>query len=72
MQDALERVTDGVTTIVIAHRLSTILNADCVAYIQDGEIVEYGTVKDLIGKPDGQFRALFDEQFRHADITDLV
>ena len=43
VQDALERVKEGRTTIVIAHRLSTIRNADLIIGLDHGEVVEYGT-----------------------------
>ncbi|MEY4983541.1 MAG: hypothetical protein RIR62_1807 [Pseudomonadota bacterium] len=70
VQEALETITTGVTTIVIAHRLSTILNADSICYVEDGRIIESGPLAELLAKPDGAFRALYDKQFRHSATTD--
>ena len=61
VRDALAHITQGVTTIVIAHRLSTIMNADKVCYLEAGEIVEQGSLDELLAK-DGKFRALYDLQ----------
>ncbi len=67
VRDALEAITEGVTTVVIAHRLSTVMNADCICYLEAGEVVEQGSVQELLAKKDGKFRALFNEQFGAAD-----
>jgi len=48
VQEALERVMKGRTTIVIAHRLSTIMDADVIAVMKGGQIVELGTHSDLL------------------------
>ena len=58
MQEALDRIMVGRTTVVIAHRLSTIINADIIAVIQDGKIVESGDHKTLISKEGGAYAAL--------------
>lgn len=50
VQEALERLMKGRTTIVIAHRLSTITNADRICVLRDGEIAEYGTHDELLSK----------------------
>lgn len=50
VQEALERLMKGRTTIVIAHRLSTITNADMICVLQAGKIAEYGTHDDLLAK----------------------
>ena len=63
VRDALERISSGVTTIVIAHRLTTILNADKICYLQDGTVIEEGTLTDLLAK-DGAFSKLYQGQFR--------
>jgi len=50
VQDALDRAREGRTCIVIAHRLATIVNADCIAVVNHGQIVEMGTHNELIEK----------------------
>jgi ATP-binding cassette subfamily B (MDR/TAP) protein 1 len=49
VQQALDRVSKDRTTIVIAHKLSTIRNADNIAVMADGAVVEQGTHEELIG-----------------------
>lgn len=61
--DALERITENVTTIVIAHRLSTVLKADKIFYLEGGRVVEQGTLKELL-TTDGPFRRLYETQFQ--------
>lgn len=68
VRDALETITRGVTTIVIAHRLSTVMNADQICYLEAGEIVEQGSIGDLLAA-DGKFKQLYDVQFGgHLDV----
>jgi len=62
VRDALARITEGVTTIVIAHRLSTVMNADCICYLEAGQIKEQGTIEELLAL-NGEFKALHDVQF---------
>jgi ATP-binding cassette subfamily B multidrug efflux pump len=62
VQEALERLMAGRTTLAIAHRLSTIRNADRVLVIHDGKLVEEGTVEELLVKK-GLFWALWQLQF---------
>ncbi|XP_014259486.1 ATP-binding cassette sub-family B member 10, mitochondrial isoform X2 [Cimex lectularius] len=61
VQEALERVMKGRTVLTIAHRLSTIKNADQIAVLQGGSIVELGSYDELINK-DGVFRNLIKHQ----------
>lgn len=61
VQEALERVMKGRTVLTIAHRLSTIQNADLIAVLQDGQIVEKGNYQDLISK-DGVFKEFIKHQ----------
>lgn len=65
IQDALEAMMQGRTSIVIAHRLSTILKADCILVVKDGVIAEKGTHEELLAKG-GTYRELYETQFRQA------
>lgn len=58
VQEALDRVMVGRTTIVVAHRLSTIRNADTIAVVQEGKIVETGCHEDLISNPNSVYASL--------------
>jgi ATP-binding cassette, subfamily B, bacterial len=63
IQDALEGIMAGRTSIVIAHRLSTILSADQILVIDKGRIVERGTHDELLAQ-DGLYAQLYETQFR--------
>ncbi|MGI9665572.1 MAG: ABC transporter ATP-binding protein [Acidimicrobiia bacterium] len=65
VQDALEGVMAGRTSLVIAHRLSTVLNADKIIVIDRGQVQEAGTHDELIAA-NGLYAHLFDTQFRAA------
>ncbi|XP_020702162.1 putative multidrug resistance protein [Dendrobium catenatum] len=58
VQEAFEVASFGRTTIVIAHRLSTIRNADTIAFVQAGKVVESGSHDDLISNIDGHYYSL--------------
>ncbi|GAQ79040.1 ATP binding cassette subfamily B [Klebsormidium nitens] len=58
VQDALNRVMVGRTTVVVAHRLTTIMNADKIAVVQRGAIVEEGRHGELMARPNGAYAAL--------------
>lgn len=61
VQQALEKLMVGRTTILIAHRLATVRNADTIIVLQDGEIVERGTHEDLINQK-GVYKRLIEIQ----------
>ena len=63
IQEALEALMDGRTSIVIAHRLSTILKADRILVVKDGRIAEAGTHEELLAR-NGTYRELYETQFR--------
>jgi ABC-type transport system involved in Fe-S cluster assembly fused permease/ATPase subunit len=65
IQDALDQVSRGRTTLVIAHRLSTIVNADEILVMSAGEIVERGTHAELLDQQ-GLYAGMWDRQ-READ-----
>ncbi len=58
IQQALERLMEGRTSIVIAHRLSTIRKADQIVVLKEGQIVEIGDHESLVDKPDGYYARL--------------
>ncbi len=59
--DALDRLMVGRTTLMIAHRLSTLHNADWILALNQGQLVEQGTMADLLGKG-GLYKQLYDAQ----------
>ncbi|MBR6501650.1 MAG: ATP-binding cassette domain-containing protein, partial [Firmicutes bacterium] len=63
IQQSLDELCRGRTTLVVAHRLSTIKNADEIAVISGGRIVEQGRHEDLIAK-NGVYAELYQLQFR--------
>lgn len=63
VQDALNKLMEGRTSVIIAHRLSTIRNVDCIYVIEQGKIVEYGTHRELTSKEDGAYSHLARLQF---------
>ncbi|XP_065488380.1 LOW QUALITY PROTEIN: ATP-binding cassette sub-family B member 10, mitochondrial [Caloenas nicobarica] len=62
VQEALDRLMEGRTVLIIAHRLSTIQNADFVAVLGQGKILECGKHEDLLANPNGLFRKLMQKQ----------
>jgi len=63
IQEALQRVMKGRTSLVIAHRLSTILAADVILVMEKGELVEQGTHESLLAQG-GLYASLYETQFK--------
>ncbi|MBO5293706.1 MAG: ABC transporter ATP-binding protein [Clostridia bacterium] len=66
IQEALDELCKGRTTLVVAHRLSTIKNADEIAVIAEGKIAEQGTHTELL-EINGIYAKLYSQQFREED-----
>jgi ATP-binding cassette subfamily B protein len=63
VQQALDRLMKGRTSLIIAHRLATIRPADRIFVVKEGRIVEDGTHEELLDRPDGVYRTLSELQF---------
>lgn len=68
VQKALDNLIQNKTVFVIAHRLSTINNADRIAVINEGELVELGTHDELMQIPDGYYKHLYEMQFKSNEV----
>lgn len=64
IQEALENLMQGRTTIMVAHRLSTIQHADCIMVMHKGKIREQGTHQELLSR-DGIYKKLYELQIHH-------
>lgn len=63
VQDALDKLMHGRTSVVIAHRLSTVRRADMILVLDKGRVVEAGTHEELMGKEEGLYKGLSELQF---------
>lgn len=70
VQDALERLSKGRTTLVIAHRLATIRSADKIVVMNKGQVVDHGTHAELIAKG-GLYADLYHLQFEQEKTTEV-
>ena len=69
VQKALDNLMQNKTVFVIAHRLSTINNADRIAVINEGELVELGTHSELMSISNGNYKHLYEMQFKNQEAT---
>ena len=69
VQKAMDNLMQDRTVFIIAHRLSTIKNADRIAVINEGELVELGKHEDLMQLPNGQYKALYEMQFKKQEVN---
>ena len=69
VQQAIDNLMKDKTVFVIAHRLSTIRNADKIAVINEGELVELGNHDELMSIENGQYKALYDMQFKKQEVN---
>lgn len=63
VQEALERLMEGRTSIIIAHRLATVRDVDCIYVLEGGQIVEQGSHDQLVAKEKGVYHQLAKLQF---------
>ena len=69
IQNAIDTLTQGKTSIVIAHRLATVKNADRIVVMDKGVIVEQGTHKGLLKVPNGFYAKLHEVQFSDTEMV---
>ena len=69
VQKAMDNLMKDRTVFIIAHRLSTIKNADRIAVINEGELVELGTHEELMNIENGQYKALYEMQFKKQEVS---
>ena len=69
VQKAMDNLMQNRTVFIIAHRLSTIKNADRIAVINEGRLTELGTHDELMALPDGEYKVLYDMQFKNQEVS---
>lgn len=69
VQKAMDNLMQDRTVFIIAHRLSTIKNADRIAVINEGELVELGTHEELMNIPNGHYKNLYEMQFKKQEVV---
>ena len=69
VQKAMDNLMKNRTVFIIAHRLSTIKNANRIAVINEGELVELGSHEELMQIKNGQYKALYEMQFRQQEVA---
>jgi ATP-binding cassette subfamily B (MDR/TAP) protein 1 len=73
VQAAIDKLMDSRdhTVVLIAHRLSTIRNADKIAVIASGQVIEFGSHDELMGKENGRYKRLFDSSKRDSTMDSM-
>ena len=71
VQKAMDNLMVNKTVFIIAHRLSTIKNANRIAVINEGELVELGTHDELMGIEHGEYKTLYEMQFKHQEEAEV-
>lgn len=69
VQKAIENLMINKTVIIIAHRLSTIKNVDKIAFIQEGNLAEFGTHNELMNIKNGHYKTLYNLQFKNNAVS---
>jgi len=69
VQKAMDNLMQDRTVFIIAHRLSTIKNANRIAVINEGELVELGTHDELMAIPEGEYKTLYEMQFKKQEVN---
>ena len=72
VQQAIDNLMKDKTVFVIAHRLSTIKNANRIAVINEGQLAELGTHEELMALENGQYRRLYEMQFKTQPTADTA
>ncbi|OVA13328.1 ABC transporter [Macleaya cordata] len=65
LQEGLERLMRGRTTLIVAHRLSTIRGVDNIGVVQDGRVIEQGSHSELVSRAEGAYSRLLQLQHHH-------
>jgi ATP-binding cassette subfamily B protein len=63
ISDAFGKLMEGRTSFVVAHRLSTIIHSDCILVMENGQVVEQGSHKELLQKG-GAYAALYNSSYQ--------
>ena len=69
IQNATDKITKDRTSIIIAHRLATIKKADKIVVMDSGQIVEEGSHDELLKKPEGYYKNLYEVQFLKEEVA---
>ena len=71
VQKAIDNLMQDKTVFVIAHRLSTVQNADKIVVINQGQVVEIGNHEELMKIENGQYKSLYEMQFKKQETANV-